>query len=263
MRETGTGKVKTVIDPLTFQLTDGRTIRLSGIDIPGYDYFNPGEFSILALDVLKDFLEGETVHIFQTARKDLGRLNRMGHDLAQIQRDADNAWAQGTLISLGLARVRTTQRNPDMAQQMYALESRAREEALGFWSMPEFQIMTEEKAGDSLNEFRIVEGKIEAVALNNNRIYLNFGQNWREDFTVSIAPANKRYFQQAGMDPMQWGGRHVRVRGWIEEYNGPYIEIDHPEAIEFTDTKGRMNIQAADPLRPPEKGPMVKSISNP
>ena len=67
------------------------------------------------------------------------------------------------------------------------------------------------------------------------RGYLNFGENWREDFTVSIAPRDRRRFEAAGIAVEDYEGRLVRVRGWVDSFNGPMIEATHPEQIEVLD----------------------------
>jgi hypothetical protein len=36
-----------------------------------------------------------------------------------------------------------------------------------------------------------------------------------------------------GMDPATLKGRTVRVRGWLKQYNGPMIEVTHPEQMEL------------------------------
>ena len=178
-------------------------------------------------------MEGEDVLIYQTKNSKLGRTNRMGHQLAHIVRAKDDAWAQGTLIGLGLVQVKTTQRNAEMAEQMYALEQYARTEKAGLWH--DYEILSPDNAADSLNSFQIVEGKIASAALKKNRTYLNFGRNWRDDFTVSIAPENRKAFSKSQINPLDWNGKTVRVRGWVEDYNGALIEIDHPQAIEILD----------------------------
>ncbi|MEE9251245.1 MAG: thermonuclease family protein, partial [Alphaproteobacteria bacterium] len=59
-----------------------------------------------------------------------------------------------------------------------------------------------------------------------------FGDNWRTDFTASVAPRDRRLFEREGHDLMALEGRSVRVRGWVKLRNGPMIEITHPEQIE-------------------------------
>ena len=39
-------------------------------------------------------------------------------------------------------------------------------------------------------------------------------------------------FPDQGLDPLTLEGRRIRVRGWIDSYNGPVISADHPQMIE-------------------------------
>lgn len=236
LRKTGIAEVADVINPLTVQLANGETVHLVGLDFPDMDINEPGEFSLTAVKILKDMLIGETVHLYQTQNTNSGRLNRMGHHLTHLERMSDGAWIQGTILSLGLARAMTLQRNPEMAAEMYALESRAREDKTGLWATNHYKIMTPEETEGQIGKVGIVEGQIQSAAINKNRIYLNFGPDWRTDFTVTIAPENKRLFSKAGLDPLQWNNQTIRVRGLIQSYNGPYIEVTHPEAIEMIDS---------------------------
>lgn len=233
LEKTGTATVSAIITPQTLQLDDGRIINLSGLDFPDLKIDMPGELSLTAKRVLEDMLLGQRVHIYQTKDPNLGRINRMEHQLAHLQRASDEVWVQGALLYLGLARVKTSQWNPDMARQMLRLEDQARSNAAGLWAVPTYQVQNADKIQHTHDGFAIVEGRIHSAALSNNRIFLNFGEDWRTDFTVSIAPGDKRLFSKQGLDPLSWNGDRVRVRGWMREYNGPYIEIDHPQAIEF------------------------------
>jgi hypothetical protein len=44
---------------------------------------------------------------------------------------------------------------------------------------------------------------------------------------------HERIFAGAGIAPNRLENRHVRVRGWVEERNGPRIEATGPEQIEI------------------------------
>lgn len=241
LRKTGGGRVSLIIDPQTLQLQDGRIIRLAGLDFPDYSpqslgQEGGGEYAVLAMDILKDMLTGKEVDLYQTPKEDWGRVNRMGHHIAHLERQEGKLWVQGTLLSLGLARVRTSQRNPEMAAQMAAREAQARADGLGLWAEDTYRILAPDEAAGAAGRFALVEGRVESAAIKKNRVYLNFGQNWRDDFTVSIPPGSKRLFSKQGIDPLSFNGKTVRVRGWVEMYNGPYIEIDHPEAIEVIES---------------------------
>lgn len=233
MRKAKPSEIIDVVSPLTLLLRNGSIVRLSGVDIPGSHSEEISPLAVTARDILKDLLAGKNVDIYQTKNKDAGRVNRMGHELAHLVRSDDDIWAQGVLLRLGLARVKTSIVNTDMAEQMLALEGSARNEGLGFWGEDDYRVLSDDEAESAIGKFAIVEGQIESVALKKNRIYINFGKDWKKDFTVSIAPEDKRIFSKAGIDPLGWGGQTIRVRGSIRHYNGPYMEVTHPAAIEF------------------------------
>jgi micrococcal nuclease len=72
------------------------------------------------------------------------------------------------------------------------------------------------------------------------RIYLNFAEDWRRDFTVSIERKNADAFAAAGIDLKGLAGKTIRARGWLQWRNGPMIEATHPEQIELVpDTSGK------------------------
>lgn len=225
-------RVVRVIDPLTLQLDDGRVMRLSGIDLPDYNVYKPGPLSVLALAVMKDMLEGQAVNVYQTRKDNRGRMNRMGQQMAHIERVRDRAWVQGALIGLGLARVMTTRSNPEMADEMYQIEQTARESKIGLWASPAWRVRSPDDAYGDTGTVQVVEGRVRSAALREGRIYLNFGADWREDFTVTIPSESRRAFTTSRIDPLKWNNKTIRVRGWIGDYNGPFIEIDHPERIE-------------------------------
>ena len=87
----------------------------------------------------------------------------------------------------------------------------------------------------ALGKFAIVEGKVISVRESGGTIYVNFGRRWSEDFTVTILKRNARKFTDGGMEPKRLEGRVVRVRGFIEERGGPWIEAAIPQQIEIAD----------------------------
>lgn len=235
MRKSGVAKVAEVINPLTVKLEDGRFIHLAGLDMPDLDYYDPGDLAVTAQEVLDDFLKGQKVIIYQTPSSKEGRMNRMGHHIAHLVKadKGDGLWVQGLLISLGLARTRTTKYNPHMGEQMLALEAEARKGKFGLWAMEEYAVLTPDNAAGHIGSYQVVEGTVKSVSMYKNKLFLNFGNNWRNDFTLGITASNLRKFTKARIEPRRWSGKHVRVRGWIKSYNGPFIDIDHPQRIEL------------------------------
>ena len=80
-------------------------------------------------------------------------------------------------------------------------------------------------------------GRLLLGGLGRGRVYLNFGRFWKEDFTAVIAAPALRLFAEAGMDPLVLEGALVRIRGWVDDRDGPRIEVTHPEQIEVLATR--------------------------
>ncbi len=261
LRPINTGKVQQVIDPFTIQLEDKRIIRLSGIDFPGYNPNLPGPLASMTLKILKDMLEGKTVNVYQTMDEKWGRSNRMGQQLAHLEVQQGSAWVQGTLLALGLARVMTDERTPEMASQMYMFEQLARAEKNGLWALDDYKVLTPEEAESHSGEIMIVEGKVVSTAMRQNNIYVNFGTDWKSDFTITILPQNRLKFFDRNIDPLKWNNKVIRVRGYIGDYNGPYIEADHPESIEISPPDVNRAPASDLPLKTKSQGPMLRSTS--
>jgi hypothetical protein len=64
---------------------------------------------------------------------------------------------------------------------------------------------------------------------------VNFGRRWSESLSVTILKRQQRTFAAGGIDVKKLEGRRLRVRGWIEQRNGPVIEAAAPGQIELID----------------------------
>lgn len=159
------------------------------------------------------------------------RADRHGRLIAQVYRD-DGTWIQGEMLKRGMARVLTFADNRALATEMLMLEETARERGLGIWSDPFYAVRTPEEAGKDVGSFQLVEGPVMKAARVKSYVYLNFGEDWRTDFTVSVPVKHLRRFADSGLDLLALSGRVIRVRGWLKEYRGPMIDATHPEQIE-------------------------------
>lgn len=249
LRETTSGRVTHVISPALLQLQDGTLVYLSGLYYPDYAESQAGDYALLAMSILKDMLIGQDVTLYQTKNARAGRINRMGHALAHVVRKRDGVWVQGLMLGLGLAVVQTISTNPEMATEMLSIEERARAEQAGIWENL-MAIRTPDSAAGFIGSFQIVEGRVESAALKNNRVYLNFGKNWRDDFTVTVAPEFKRSFAASGINLLDLNQGVVRVRGWLTEYNGPNMALDHPAALEVLETIPVPDTEGAEEAQP-------------
>jgi hypothetical protein len=159
-----------------------------------------------------------------------------------IARGDARLWVQAELVRRGLARVYSLPDTSACVRQLEALEETARTQELGLWRDPKTAIAPAwqtRRLTAHRNEFVIVEGSVRAVAATRNWTFLNFGSNWRKDFTVAIASSDRRRFDGSDIALDALEGAQVRVRGWIERWNGPVIKATHPEQIEVLEAAER------------------------
>ena len=260
LKKTGTATVIAVIDALRLQLDNDQIIQLSELDSPDLLQADPGELALQGKELLESLFLNKKIIIYQSLTPQTGRTNRMGYELAHIIRADDSVWAQGALLSAGLVRVRTTPDNNALVSDMLTLEQNARNVSVSassprktLWTDEKYKILTPQTAQTARREFQIVEGTVVSAATQKNVIYLNFGPNWRTDFTIGIKPEARRLFSKAGLQPLQWAGKTLRVRGWLEDYNGPYIDIDHPQRIEFIEPEHPASTPPQPPVNPAKK----------
>ena len=206
-------------------------IRLVGIQAPklplGRPDFEPWPLGDAAKAALSKLALGRTLRLAFGGAK----LDRHGRLLAQLY-TADGTWIQGEMLSAGMARVYTFADNRALAADMYAHERDARAARRGIWAERFYAVRTPDELDKLTGTFQLVEGRVVRAALVRSRGYLNFGEDWKTDFTVEIPPAAQALFRRAGFDVAALSGKRIRVRGWIESFHGPMIEANHPEQIE-------------------------------
>ncbi len=221
-----------VTDGDTLILSDQVTVRLVGIQAPKLPLDRPNfkEWPLAkeAKRALEEMTLGRTLTLHPATRP----IDRWGRTLAHLERD-DGLWVQGEMLRRGWARVYTFADNRALAADMLALEREARAARRGIWGHPYYSIVTPERAGKVTNTFQVVEGTVMDAAEVKGRVYLNFGADWKTDFTVLVPAKARKALARQGMDPATFKGRTIRVRGWLKEYNGPMIELTHAEQLEL------------------------------
>ncbi|HEX9646837.1 MAG TPA: thermonuclease family protein [Alphaproteobacteria bacterium] len=244
----GEGVVALVVDGDTLALADGTVVRLVGLQAPklalGRAGLSDWPLAEEARAALAELALGQRVTLRYGGR----RSDRHGRALAHLVR-ADGVWIQDRMLARGMARVYSFADNRALVADMLASEAGARAALRGIWAHPFYRPRAADRLDGAIGSFQLVEGTVEAAALVRGRLYLNFGADWREDFTVTVAPRLRPDFERAfaalGLDSLEaLAGRRVRVRGWIDRYNGPEIEATHPEQIELL-ADGRQTSRAA------------------
>jgi len=215
------------VDGGGFATTEGEEVRLAGIVALGEGGISPVPSLDAARDMFERVLRGRTVSLAAAERS----RDRYGRTVAQVF--ADDIWVQRALLQFGQARAAPDFASAPCANALLAAETEGRDLRRGLWRDGTFRVRRPEDLGNRIGSFQIVEGTVTTASLTRGRAFINFGADYRTDFTVTIGPEDMRAFRQAKFDVEALAGKRIRVRGWVEFYNGPEIAIATPAAIEL------------------------------
>jgi endonuclease YncB( thermonuclease family) len=242
----GTATVSKVLDGRSFVLDDGREVRLPNIEVPVMSRAGESEgqgrpgseaqarAGSAARAALEGMLAGKSVELRQS-RPATDRYGRMIAD-AFLPQNARSAAQE--MLARGFARVSGQTVDAGCAAAFLASEAAAHRAKLGLWGEAYYAVIGADNLSDLLvhrGHFALVEGKVLSVRESGAVIYINFGPRWSEALTVTIAKRNERNLIASGLNPRQIENVRVRVRGWLEERNGPRMEVSRPEQIEIAE----------------------------
>lgn len=252
LKHTSSARIDKVIDGQTILMKDGKIVRLSGIFYPFVTGKDSDGSMVRAKQKLERVLpENTEVMLYQTRYEDKGRINRMGHQLAHLAVKKTGEWVNGAMVAYGYAYALTDLDNPQMVGQLYAAERLARKESRGLWAEgSDYGLLTPVTAHEGDGTFRVVEGVVTKASTSSNHLYLNFGDDWRQDFTVKVTSAQRRVLSKRGIDPMTLSGHTVLVRGWLREWNGPYMELESIDQLEVLQAPVQAEEMAVQPSMP-------------
>jgi endonuclease YncB( thermonuclease family) len=176
-----TATFASAIDGETPRLTDGRTVRLIGAKAPMPPLGWRGDDPWPLVEDAKQGLEALALG----NRSTLASADEAahGHLLAQVfvVAGGERVWLQHEMVARGLARVYSFADN----------RAEARAKRRGVW-------------GSLIHTYQLVEGRVVAVGEGRIRIYLNFAQDWRRDFTISVERKEAGGFAAAASTSRPW-----------------------------------------------------------
>lgn len=220
----GEGRVAAIIDARSFRLSDGREIRLAGIEsVASEAAGRPAALSAI--------IAGRDVSL----RGDDDAPDRYGRQPAFVFLENSERPVQAALLEQGEALASADVADKDCASALLAAEAAGREARRGIWAGPAV-IKSAESAGDILagnGRFMLVEGRVLSVRQAGATTYLNFGRNWTRDFAVTISRRVLPSLEAAGIAPKSLENRRIRVRGFIETRTGPRIDLVRAGQIEL------------------------------
>ncbi|AWN40809.1 DNA-binding protein [Methylobacterium durans] len=163
------------------------------------------------------------------------RWGRVRIDAADAEEAVDLA---GGLVAAGFAQVDAGEGDVLCRPALLRLEEAPRRAGSGVWRRP----VREAKDGAALREeagrFVVAQGRIRNVGERPSRTYLDFVRRGEDGLTVTVSKRTWRRLQEHGFHASGLTGRVVRVRGIVEIWRGPVLDIASAEMIEVLDSDG-------------------------
>ncbi len=164
-------------------------------------------------------------------------VTRHGELLAHVMLEGD-IWLQGNLVEAGEAIVMPVyEMDWGRLYTLKSIETGARMAARGLWANNPVVCAWEAKR--AFDSFSIIQGRITEAANVRGTIYLNFGEDYREDFTVKITRANFKKLTDETQNKLtrlteaEEPDMVVEARGWVFFSGGPMIDIKTDAQLDF------------------------------
>ncbi|MGE4373107.1 MAG: thermonuclease family protein [Xanthobacter sp.] len=217
-------------------LTNGQSFLPEGISIPSR--LTPDARMVdTARVTVSSTLQGQVMRLTESRTDRYGRLNgqavfESGEDVTMVLLRA----GAGTVRPVETHPPRTRHRrraNAACNKARLDSENKARQAGKGIWAHSNVIINAQNDVALAAHAglFTLVEGQVRAVGVTRNRIYINFGPRWSEDFTIMLARKDFATIFGDDLDPAMLRGTFMRVRGVVQEEGGPAIFIHKAEDV--------------------------------
>jgi endonuclease YncB( thermonuclease family) len=165
------------------------------------------------------------------ARSPLDRWGRAMGPALFVGADGRQLSLQIALLEAGAARVSPQSDDDALLDAYYAAEETARAARRGIWALATYAIrdVSDERGA---NGFQIYRGAIRSTDERRDRVYFNFGDDFRTDVTATVTKSAFRRWRRRDLFP-SFAGMSVEVRGLVEWINGPSILLRHERQLRF------------------------------
>lgn len=224
-------KVIDVIDGDTIKLENQKLVRYIGVDTPesrlkkGDKFvYAPQPFARQATELNQNLVLNKFIRIeFDEQQVDqYGRL--LGYCFV------DDLFVNAKILEEGLAVLYARVPNVKYTNVFIQAQTNARNQKKGLWGS--YEIVDASDAHQYVNQIRTVRGKVLSTYQSAKCIFLNFGSNYKTDFSIVIFNDAISSFYGKNIDPLTfYKGKDVEVSGRIKRYNGPEIIVGIPEQI--------------------------------
>jgi endonuclease YncB( thermonuclease family) len=229
-RNAGRVEPVSVDERLDIELSDGRIVRLGGLDAPNVDRGSP-ETAKAARDFLSERLLGREADLILLA----GGTDRWGRVVADLTVPGSQPEsAAAALLAAGYARVRPEFETRGCAAERLMIEEGARQAGLGIWRDPDFTVIRSSNSAElrrRSGRFVVIEGLVRRVGFARSRLYLELVP--RDGPTIVVARKLETALAREGRPIGALVGQTIRARGALDDRFGPRIEVADPAMIEI------------------------------
>lgn len=225
-RTTERVRVVYVTDGDTVKLTDGRRLRLIGINTP--EISHEGQASQPLASQARSALTTLLDRNNRTLNLQYGRQSRdhYGRLLAHAFLD-DGTNVSARLLEQGLATTLVVP--PDTwASDCYAgLEATARKRHRGLWALPGYQPVDATTLHADARGFRIIRGTVKDIRESQHSLWLDL----EGPLVIRVDRRDRVNFNAGFPDALR--GKRVEVRGWLKpDRDGLRVTVRHPDALD-------------------------------
>ena len=214
-------------------LRSGRKVRLLDVRLPA-----DGEDLERSLAWLRT-LVGRRVSVAALSGG-ADRWGRHAADVALVDEPAPIDLAE-RLVAEGFVFVDATERAALCRPELLAAEDRARGRRAGLWASERHRPISAQdmtRLTAQIGHYALVEGVVRSVGERPQRVYLNFGRDWKTDLTITIPKRTWAILQERGLSATTLKGQHVRARGVLDEWQGVAVEIMAADMLELVSRDG-------------------------
>lgn len=197
-------QVQRVVDGDTVRLSDGRSVRMIGLNTPetGKRGQSAQPFAEAAKRRMQALVEASDGQV----RLRVGEepTDHYGRTLANVY-DRDGANLEAQLLAEGLGYLVAVAPNVALVNCQQAAEKSARQAGLGLWRNSPVQPAEQINAGG----FALVSGRVTRVQRNGGGLWIEFG----DALVLRIAPKLLGQFDTAALQRLK--GQRIEARGWV------------------------------------------------
>jgi micrococcal nuclease len=229
-----TVQVAHVYDGDTIKLTDGRKLRLIGINTPerGRDGKKNEPFYQAAKNQLQKIIKKNASSIkiiFGKAKRD--RYKRLLVHIFTL----DNENITATLLKKGLGFTITIPPNIQLLSCYQKAEREAQKQKRGIWNHPYSKAIDVNLLKKSARGFHRITGTVQRVGENRSSFWLNLNTKSEAKFALRILKKDLPYFTQ--FHPEDLINHQLIARGWIyQTKNEQRMTIHHPASLQILNT---------------------------